>query len=362
MSTSNGSATPVLLAAQTFSQRTSGRSMDFQERVGRPGRPEGGADPQAAVVMLTRSDDREADAISLSLAARGIAMVRVDSDRCRDLRVGKEEPDGALWVGQDRFTPTVAWLRYFSPSAIPADDDPRVDAYTRSQWTWWAHTILHSAPRQINHGLGPCLPDRVAQLSAARRAGLAVPRTVVTSEPAVAARMFASSTEVIVKSIGGHVLEPRPNHLVGLFTQCLPVAALADLPAEPAPVMVQEMVPADREVRVFVVGGDTMSYEITKSRPDAGWSDGETVTVRPTSVPQQLTDALHTLARRWDLHVAGFDVLETPDGPVFLEVNAMCDWLFFEGARRPGPVTTAITDLLVEEHRAALDEIRHGTR
>lgn len=359
---SNDSTAPVLLTAQSFSRHTSGRSTDFQERVGRPGRETHGTDALPAVVLLTRSDDPEADAISLALAARGVATVRIDSDRCRDLPIAKEEPDGALCVAGERFAPTVAWLRYFSPSSVATHDDPVLDSYTRSQWSWWARTIVDGAPRRINQGLGPCLPDRVAQLTAARDAGLAVPRTLVTSEPAAAARAFDRSTDVIVKSIGGHVLEPHPRHLVGLFTQCLPATSLAGRPIEPAPVMVQEMVPADREVRVFVVGGTTMSYEVTKSRPDAGWSDGETVTVRPTTVSEELTAALHGLARRWDLHIAGFDVLETPDGPVFLEVNAMCDWLFFERDQRPGPMTAAVTDVLVDEHHAALEQTQHPGR
>lgn len=357
---SHDSTAPVLLGAQAFSRHTSGRSTDFQERVGRPGR--GDHDALPAVVVLTRSDDPEVDAVSLALAARGVPLVRIDSDRCRDLPITKEEPDGALCVAGERVTPTVTWLRYFSSSAVAAHDEPVLDTYTRSQWTWWARTIVDGAPRRINRGLGPCLPDRVTQLAAARRAGLAVPRTVVTSEPVAAARAFAGSEHVIVKSIGGHVLEPRPRHLVGLFTQCVPTTSLADRPTEPAPVMVQETIAADREVRVFVVGGTTRAYEVSKSRPDAGWTDGETVAVRPTTVSPELTDALRGLARYWGLDIAGFDVLETPGGPVFLEVNAMCDWLFFDGDRRPGPMTGAVTDVLVDHHQAALGAAHHPGR
>ena len=52
--------------------------------------------------------------------------------------------------------------------------------------------------------------------------------------------------------------------------------------------------------------------------------------VRAVPTSPELEHPLLELAEKWELDVAAFDLLDTADGPVFLEVNPACDWLWSE--------------------------------
>ena len=108
------------------------------------------------------------------------------------------------------------------------------------------------------------------------------------------------------------------------------------------------------ELRVFVVGDRAFGFEVAKPSPDAFWNDPASVLVRRATVPPALRHRLLRLARGWGLDVAGFDLLE-PDGaaPVFLEVNAMCDWMVFEHATRVTVVSEAVAALVARAYRRA---------
>ena len=52
------------------------------------------------------------------------------------------------------------------------------------------------------------------------------------------------------------------------------------------------------------------------------------------------------LAETWNLDVAAFDLLDTTDGPVFLEVNSSCDWQWSERLAGGAAVSTLVAELV----------------
>ena len=111
---------------------------------------------------------------------------------------------------------------------------------------------------------------------------------------------------------------------------------------EPAPVLVQQYLESDGELRVFVVGNRTIAFRVRKLDPAQLWVDPESVLVEQVDPPEELADKLLELCGSWGLDVAGFDLLRVADDWVFLEVNVHCDWQWFEHRAETSEVSDAV--------------------
>ena len=74
---------------------------------------------------------------------------------------------------------------------------------------------------------------------------------------------------------------------------------------------------------------------------------------RAVPTPPELERPLTRLADTWNLDVAAFDVLDTEDGPVFLEVNPACDWLWSERLAGDRLVSQRVAELVSRRFEAA---------
>ncbi|MFI6166272.1 RimK family alpha-L-glutamate ligase [Nocardia sp. NPDC051052] len=352
---SDQASTPILLRARPFTAVAPNSCKDFQSRVGRPSV----TDPDGAtpcVVVLTRAADREADHLSLWLAAQGIPLLRIDSDHCVGSSIVWDPAVEMLHWESHGFRPRVCWQRYFATEAIPLPDDALLAHYGREQWPVLASVLCGGATRAVNAAIRPGNPDRVRQLAAARAAGLLTPATVVATRLADTVDAIPGNGDLLVKSLGRHAVETRPGSLRGVFPQRVSRARMAaESGVEPAPVLVQEFVPAASELRVYAVAQRLIAYRVARPSPDAVWTDPTSIRVEPAALPPELEAALAKLTALFGLDVAAYDLLDTADGPVFLEVNPECDWSWAE--RAAGDITTSTA---VREFIAGLYGARDG--
>jgi hypothetical protein len=335
-------ARPLLLQGQDYLFRSPPKCLDFQEQIHRLGMvDEGDGNPQPCVLVLARAADMEMNELSIALAERGIRMARIDADRCVDLPLTVYTDQPLVELDRWLLRPLLVWRRHFELSAVPVEPGTLAGAYAVDQWAsvsnWlssrsdWAH---------VNHSRFSTHLDRLTQLSDASSFGLRVPRTAVTTRPG---RTRPGGGHCIVKTAGRHLLEPRPGVQHGLFPRPLETSRASDAP-EPAPVIVQEYVPSDTELRVFVVGERCIAFQVDKLDPAQLWVDPDAVRVTPTSVPTSLADRLLALARHWRVQVAAFDLLVTGTDHVFLEINVNCDWRWFEHRAGDNSVSAAVHD------------------
>lgn len=345
-------ALPLLLRPHPHVTTASAESLDFQARVGHPTAP----DPAPCVLVLTRAADREVDALSLWLAARGTALVRLDSDRCAGTDVQWDPLDGLLVRDGRTFRPRVCWLRYFDVDALHSGHTaPDVTLHVRDQWQAFVTALAaHEGVRTLNPAARPGTPDRLTQLAAARAAGLRVPATLVTTRLDIAARALPGNGDLLVKSLGRHCVEPRPGRLRGIYPQRVPRTALGGRQDTGAPVLVQEYVAADRELRIHAVGGTLIGYAVTRPTPESLWTRPASITVRRCDIPSGIDEAVRGLLDRFRLDLAAVDLLDTPTGPVFLEVNPEFDWRWAEHGAGDSDTTNAVRALIaaaVPAHR-----------
>jgi hypothetical protein len=214
-------------------------------------------------------------------------------------------------------------------------------------------------------GLWPCLEARwinpvdrdelachkVFQLKMAQRAGLVIPETLITNDPGQA-RAFA----------GRHGCE---NTIYKAFlasegawreTRLLRPEELALLDSVRfAPVIFQEYVPADIDLRVTVIGDRIFPAAIhsqkTQYRVDYRMEMGKTE-IEPHQLPDEVEEKLRAFMRTMGLVYGAIDLRRRPSGEyVFLEVNPSGQWLFIE--ERTGlPLTRAFTETLLAMREA----------
>ncbi|MEV4731283.1 hypothetical protein [Saccharopolyspora sp. NPDC049426] len=344
--------TPVLLQGQDYFVRAPGIPLDFQERMYQAGLvEEEPGDPVPCVLVLSRATDMEMNELSLALAEHDVRMVRIDADRCLDLPLTVHADTPLIEFHRWLLRPVLIWRRHFDMTAVPVDPATVYGAYVREQWHAVGNWLTTRDDwDQVNTGPSGGVLDRLTQLQGAASVGLRVPRTSVTTMPG---RSRPGGAQCIVKTAGHHMLEPEPGALRGLFPQPLDIRRTGGESREPAPVLVQQYLDADEELRVFVVGERAIGFRVHKLDPAQLWVDPESVVVEPVDVPGGLVERLLRLCERWRLDVAGFDLLRVGDEWVFLEVNVNCDWRWFEQRADSKDVSGAVHDWV----RSRFDEL-----
>lgn len=176
------------------------------------------------------------------------------------------------------------------------------------------------------------------QLELIRAHGMAVPDTLITTDPAAVLAFHAEHGEIIYKSISGvrsKVSKFRPEHLDRLqnVTSC--------------PTQFQQYIDGV-DYRVHVVGEQVFAARISSTADDYRYTtciDGE-IDVVPCDIPADLAGTCVKIANGMGLPVAGIDLRRTVDGRwCCFEVNPSPGFTFYD--RLPGePIAMAIARLL----------------
>ena len=197
----------------------------------------------------------------------GIRVSRVDADALPaadraglvlDLNAGRVRLDGR-WLA-----PTVIWLRHFTGRAIEVGQAGTVASalFARDSWQEVAEQVAAISPR----ALGARRLGTIEQLALARRLGVAVPRTIVTTDLSTARAAF-SCPRLVVKAAREHFVEAEPGRLTGIFPQVIERPDLPVWACQGPPVIVQEHVEHTAELRVYYAAGRVLGFAIGKRSP-----------------------------------------------------------------------------------------------
>lgn len=314
------------------------------------------------ILLVSHDDDDHLAPMLAALAGIGSEAVVVDTaglpatvamaaehgpqgDRWR-LRL----PDGA-WLDLDNCG-SGWWRRPRPPDHDPRITDPREAAWASNETYeamagfWDAVPISWvSPPKAIETAM-----MKTWQLPAARSAGLETPETLVTSDPEEA-RAFVDRLgpdRVICKAFSATESHWRETRQVGAAEY-----ELLDR-VQLAPVIFQELVPAEVDLRVTMVGEQVFaaaihSQELPYPLDFRLFLDtGRGVPMAPTVLPDDVTQALQRLLEVAGLRYGAVDMRRTPDGRhVFLEVNPAGQWRFVEEVTGQ-PITAAMARLLTD--------------
>jgi glutathione synthase/RimK-type ligase-like ATP-grasp enzyme len=307
-------------------------------------------DPHAVrVIERLRAFGQEPLLLDLSrLPAR--ASLTVDFDECacgRPRLLWRDEQGAEHDLAQAR---SVWWRR---PQAVDLGGiaDADVHAFTAGEWHEAIQGLWQLIPAPW---MNPPARDEVAgrkllQLQVARELGLAIPRTLVTSNPDAALRFIDGFP-------GGTVFKTFScTHQVWRETRLVGPAERRTLDAvRIAPVIFQEYVPAEVDLRVTIVAGDVFAAAIhsadTDYPVDFRMSIGQ-AQVEAAALPAEVVGRLHALMARLGIVYGAFDLRRTPEGEhVFLEVNTAGEFLFIE-ERTGQPITDSLASWLADPQR-----------
>jgi len=271
----------------------------------------------------------------------------------QDFRV-RDGSDGELALAQCR----TIWWRRPQPFQLHAE-------ITNSAYRAFALSESHEAfaglwlavdAFWVNHPLrDQAAAHKVYQLKVARDVGLATPLTLVTNDPDEARAMSRAlgPDRMIYKAFSATEQHWRETRLLKAEER-----ALLDN-VRFAPLIFQQYVPAEVDLRVTIVGKDVFAAAIHSQETSYAVDfrmDMAAGRVQAFELPDGVAEALHALMDRLGLVYGAIDMRLTPDGEfVFLEINPAGQWLFIE-ERTGQPITQTFVRLLAEHDGLARDE------
>ena len=323
--------------------------------------------PQTDVVLLlTHSGDfYTVDLVSKALARRGVRPIRFNTDLFPSVvklstRAGDERVAHLLTeTGEETSADEVraVWARKLWSPRMTDDLDERYRSMCVSESAAALEGFLdalHDACWVNDLDQQRNAENKPRQLRLAARAGLRVPRTLVTND-AVAARQFFAETQgqTVAKLLRPLALS-MDAETPFVYTNRVREEDLAQAEAlRHSPMVFQELIPKAYELRVAYVAGETFSGALDATGTSRGHTDWrraapEECRWQKSQLPTEVARSLQVLMSELGLVFGAVDFICTPAGEhVFLEVNPGGEWGMLEHDLSL-PISEAIAEALLE--------------
>jgi MvdC family ATP-grasp ribosomal peptide maturase len=320
-----------------------------------------------AVLLLTHSGDfYTIDLVSEALARRRARPFRLNTDlfptsvklssRAGDSRAAHLVTDAGGRISTDEIR--AVWARKLWTPRMGEDLDERfremcvresaaalegfLDALHHARWV----NDLQSARAAEN---------KQRQLRVAARAGLHVPRTLVTNDPEAARQFFAETEGQMVAKLLRPLTVSMGAAPLFVYTSRVREEDLADAEAlRHSPMVFQELIPKACELRVAWVAGAAFTGALDASGTSRGRTDWRQAAPdecrwQRAELPAEVARGLQALMTELGLVFGATDLIRTPAGEhVFLEVNPGGEWGMLE--RELGlPISDAIAGALLSD-------------
>lgn len=191
------------------------------------------------------------------------------------------------------------------------------------------------------------------QLQLAQSLGLAIPKTLVTSEPEAFKRFYSECHErVICKLMGYPWYKDSAELPISTFTTLVPREMVEQAHRISATAhLFQEFIEKQCDLRAILVGNEvfvTEIYSLSEATHIDFRADYSALRYAPhTCLPDQVREALLAINRAYRLAYSAIDLVYTPEGRyVFLELNAIGQFGWLEG-RTGVPLYATLARLLI---------------
>lgn len=312
----------------------------------------------STVVVVTDRFDPTADVVVEELHRRGTPLFRFDTSEFPTALSVSAELVGAEWCGElrgprrhvDLQDVTGVYYRrptsFSFPEAMTADERRWSGLQARLGFggllacfdTWLNH------PHAIGYA-----EYKPVQLRSARQAGLRVPQTLLTNDPAVARRFVAGAGRTLYKPFGGVAAVTDVDGIHQLFATPIDADAAGSPSVAGTMHLFQQWVPKSHEVRLTVVDGRFFAARIDASSDAAhvDWrADYTALEYSIVDVPHRVRSAIERLMASLGLRFAAIDMVVTPDDEWWwLECNPNGQWAWIE-SETGLPIAAALVDVL----------------
>jgi glutathione synthase/RimK-type ligase-like ATP-grasp enzyme len=302
---------------------------------------------QPTVLVLTHAADHFViERVAEALTRRGARAFRFDTDlfpgEARlSARAGADPAHRLLCRGEELDLERVSavWLRKIWTPRLDERLDPKLRAGALREsaaallgFLDGLHRARWIDPPDAVRGA----ENKLRQLRIASEVGLDVPRTLMTNDPE-AVRAFRNEHGSIVAKMLTPLSVGMEHQPFSVRTSLVRDEDLAHLDSlRHAPMVFQELVEKEVELRVACVGARAFVGAIDASRSERGrvdWRSARPDEARWTAgeLPVDVVASLRALLRRLRLRQGAVDLIRTPQGRhVFLEINPVGEWGMLE--------------------------------
>lgn len=305
---------------------------------------------QSPIVLLGAEDDEHIIAIATELRARGERPLVIDPRLFpRQLAVSLGTDLNDIRIGDHAgLVPRAVYLRslYTDPAGHRTNveqsmetDWRRTSAALTERWHLWSSLLFRWSALGVRlYNPAECSQPltKPYQLALLRRAGLPVPNTLWSNDPAAVSEFASRHAATIYKPVhgGAHTRKLQPRDLEP--------ARLARLQA--SPVCFQELLPG-RNLRVYVVD-ERVVCALSVESDDLDFREFQQATVQAIEIGAELEQQCLAATRCLGLRFTGMDLREDADGrPLILELNSSPMFLGFE-SRANVKIGAALCDAL----------------
>lgn len=303
------------------------------------------------IVIVDRPNDQHVRVVSNHLEGKGARVFIADVHELgagAELSFSPESADATEWrrpCGHVLRMSDVGAIWYRpgrSPDVPAALSDADEHRFAVRQWRELITGVLTSFDvPMINSFAAMSKATKPHQLALARRVGLAVPETIITSSAQRVMDFMGGDEDVVHKTIVG-----MPDRILATKRwDTADARLLHDL--ELAPTIFQRRVHGTRELRITAVGDRLFAAEFSTTFAD-GRLD-RAVTHVPHELPVSVARGLLSLLEQLSLSIATIDMrIDTRGEYWFLEVNPGGGVFLWIEIRTGMPISEAIADLLLD--------------
>ena len=215
---------------------------------------------------------------------------------------------------------------------------------------------LHQARWVNNLDRQHAAENKQRQLRLAAQAGLHVPRTLVTNDPAAARQFFAETDGQMVAKLLRPLDVSMEADTAFVYTNRVREEDLAGAESlRHCPMVFQELIPKECELRVAYVAGKVFTGALDATGTSRGQTDWRRAAPKEcrwqkVELPAEIVNNLQVLMSELGLVFGAVDFICTPSGEhVFLEVNPGGEWGMLERDLEL-PISDAIAEALLEDN------------
>jgi MvdC family ATP-grasp ribosomal peptide maturase len=298
-----------------------------------------------AVLLLTHSGDfYTIDLVAEALSRKGARPFRLNTDRFPasvklSARMGDDRAAHLITDAGAQVSTTevcAVWARKLWQPQMDADLDERYrEMCVRESVAALEGFLdaLHDARWVNDIQRERAAENKQRQLRIAAQAGLRIPRTLVTNDPTMARQFFVETEGQMVAKLLRPLTISMNAPTLFVYTSKVSEEDLASAETlRHSPMVFQELIPKERELRVAWVAGEAFTGALDASGTSRGQTDWrlaapEECRWQKAELPTEVSRSLQSLMSDLGLVFGAIDLICTPAGEhVFLEVNPGGEW------------------------------------
>ncbi len=252
----------------------------------------------------------------------------------------------------------VVWFRRFSKPYINEDvlhpDDVAMTKAETELFIEGIAPLVGANTRQINPVYNAERADnKLFQLALAQEAGLIVPETLFSNDPARIREFISRHKEcgVVHKQFRSHCWKENGKRY-GNYTATVTLEQLpADAYLQMVPGIFQPRIKKAKEIRAVFFGSYCIAAAIDHRPHDHGddWRSQDRQDWRPFALPEHIVNRIRCYMKSLGIVFGSADLILTPEGDyVFLEINEQGQFLWLEQSAPELPVLDAFCRFVVE--------------